>query len=149
MRPVYGIIYNGSRGMSQHRPCSSTLRADRTNQRELRVALKISVDTHGSVPVLKIAGRIEAREVDKLARRLAKVVQKGYPEIEIDLQATSFIDSSGLGILVFYHSQMSKENRQLTIANDGETNQYIERLLELTRLKEVLNCREVGKAHSR
>lgn len=112
------------------------------------MSLKVSVDTHNAVPVVKIVGRIETAEVDKLARRLAKLVQKNHEEIEIDLRGTEFIDSSGLGILVFHHSQMKKQNRTLTIINDGDANQYVQRLFELTRLNEVFTCRQISNSHS-
>lgn len=62
------------------------------------------------------------------------------PKFVIDVSKADFLDSHGLGTLVYYHTLMQKENRQLLILNtNSDRSAYINRLFELTGLDNVFN----------
>lgn len=54
-----------------------------------------------------------------------------HTQIDIDLSTTSFVDSSGLGLLISLHKEMASRNGQLRILNPTKS---IDQILELTRL---------------
>ena len=85
-------------------------------------------------------GRIIGIDDDRFARRLEKVYKKNYKEFVIDLTNVDFIDSHGIGIIVYYHTLMEKDGNRLIILNrDRNPLKYITRLFELTNLDKVLN----------
>jgi len=51
-----------------------------------------------------------------------------------------FIDSHGLGVIVYFHTLMQKEKRSFVIVNGNpDKGAYLNRLFELTNLDKVLN----------
>jgi anti-sigma B factor antagonist len=61
----------------------------------------LSISQHGPVPVLALAGEVDLATVPRLRDQLARFVSDhpGRPVVA-DLDAVSFIDSTGLGVLV-------------------------------------------------
>ena len=102
---------------------------------ELEVNVKMDEET----PVIELTGRIIDADVKKFQRKIDQFYKKKYPRIILDVSRATFMDSHGLGTLVYYHTLMQKEKRELVILNsnkDGES--YLNRLFELTNLDKVL-----------
>jgi anti-sigma B factor antagonist len=52
------------------------------------------------VPVLAVTGEIDVYTAPGLRERLVELVQAGTSRVIVDLTAVSFVDSTGLGVLV-------------------------------------------------
>jgi anti-anti-sigma factor len=77
--------------------------------------------------------------VEKCSKKLQSLYKKGVPKLVVDLSRTNFVDSHGLGIIVYYNTLMQKENRELVILNaNPDKSGYVHRLFELTNLDKVL-----------
>ncbi|MFW6244700.1 MAG: STAS domain-containing protein [Fibrobacterota bacterium] len=104
------------------------------------MALEILMKTETDEPVLELTGRIIDVDVKKFQRRIDQLYKKKEcKRIILDVTRANFIDSHGLGTIVYYHTLMQKEKRQLIILNantDGSS--YLNRLFELTNLDKVL-----------
>lgn len=104
------------------------------------MALEIMLKTETDEPVLELTGRIIDVDVKKFQRRIDQLYKKKEcKRIILDVTRANFIDSHGLGTIVYYHTLMQKEKRQLIILNantDGSS--YLNRLFELTNLDKVL-----------
>jgi anti-sigma B factor antagonist len=104
------------------------------------MSLKINVGKINDVPSIELVGRIIDVDVDKFSKKLDSVSKKGSSRIVIDLTKTNFVDSHGLGIIVYYNTLLQKDGRQLVILNaNTDQNSYVTRLFELTNLDKVLN----------
>lgn len=102
--------------------------------------LEVSVKEIDQNPILELAGRIVDADVKKFQRRLDQLYKKKIPKIVIDVSNSNFIDSHGLGTIVYFHTLMQKEKRELVILNSNpDKNSYLNRLFELTNLDKVLN----------
>jgi anti-anti-sigma factor len=102
---------------------------------ELEVALKKNDD----VPLLELTGRIVDADVKKFQRRIEQLYKKKSPQIIVDVSRATFMDSHGLGTIVYYHTLMQKEKRELVILNaNPDSASYLNRLFELTNLDKVL-----------
>jgi len=103
------------------------------------MALEINLGRYGSLPVIQLSGRVVDVDVKKLARILDKFYRKKYAQLILDVSGTDFMDSHGLGIVVYYHTLMQKAGRELLILNTNQDpNSYLRRLFELTHLDKVL-----------
>lgn len=104
------------------------------------IALQIVVRMNDGVPMMELTGRIIDADVKKFQRRIDQLYKKKYGRIILDVSCANFIDSHGLGTIVYYHTLMQKENRELVICNTNpDRNSYLNRLFELTNLDKVLN----------
>lgn len=104
------------------------------------MALDVKLDKIGSCPVIVLSGRAVDVDVKKMARRLDSLYRKNVPKMVIDVSNTDFIDSHGLGTVVYFHTLMQKAGRELIVLNTNPNqNSYLHRLFELTHLNKVLN----------
>lgn len=58
-----------------------------------------------------------------------------HSQLDLDLSATGFVDSSGLGVLISLHKEMATRGGQLRILNPTDS---IQQIMELTRLHRLL-----------
>jgi anti-anti-sigma factor len=103
------------------------------------MSLDIKLKKLNDVPVLELVGRAIDVDVEKFSKKLDSLYKKGVPKLVVDLSRTNFVDSHGLGIIVYYNTLMQKENRELVILNaNPDKSGYVHRLFELTNLDKVL-----------
>jgi anti-sigma B factor antagonist len=84
--------------------------------------------------VLHCRGEIDVASAPELHALLADLVGQGPETLVIDMSAVSFIDSSGLGVLVSAEKDMRMTGHGLRLVAPQP---QIERLLEMTGLNEV------------
>lgn len=63
-------------------------------------AFALQTEDHGTCVVLAIAGEVDLGTAPELREKLFELVADGHRRIVIDLTATEFMDSTGLGALV-------------------------------------------------
>ena len=103
-------------------------------------ALEVNVKKEESLPIVELRGRIADLDVKRVQHKIDQLYKKKTPKIIIDVSNASFLDSHGLGTIVYFHTLMQKEGRQLMILNSNtDRSAYINRLFELTNLDKVLN----------
>ncbi len=102
------------------------------------MGLTIRIGKFREIPLVKLTGRIIGVDSRKLKRRMESLFRKKTDRIIIDISETEFIDSYGLGVIVYYHTCIQKSGRELILFNNNPNPQaYITRLLELTKLENV------------
>jgi len=103
------------------------------------MALEIKSRKINNDPVLVLIGRVIDVDVEKFSKKLESLCNKKTPRIIIDVTQANFIDSHGLGIVVYYNSLLQKEKRTLIVLNaNPDCQSYVRRLFELTNLDKVL-----------
>jgi anti-anti-sigma factor len=103
------------------------------------LALEITLKKNDEIPLLELTGRIIDADVKKFQRRIDQLYKKKHQQIVVDLSRATFMDSHGLGTIVYYHTLMQKEKRVLVILNaNPDKESYLNRLFELTNLDKVL-----------
>jgi anti-sigma B factor antagonist len=86
------------------------------------------------VPVLAASGEIDVASAPEFHASLSDVIGQESEIVIVDMSEVSFIDSTGLGVLVGAEKQMRDTDRALRLV---VTQPQIIRLLELTGLDEV------------
>ena len=103
------------------------------------MALNVEIRKIAQLPVIVLSGRAVDVDVKKLAKALDSLYKKKSEKIVVDVTKTDFVDSHGLGTIVYYHTLLQKEGRQLVLLNSNpNVNSYLHRLFELTHLNKVL-----------
>ena len=77
--------------------------------------MKRSTMEQGSQRVFPISGQLDAMAVKQLRPSFADIAEKEQRDIRLDLTNVNFIDSSGIGAIVFMYKRVSARNKKLTI----------------------------------
>lgn len=103
------------------------------------MAFDIQKSEYQGVPVLRLVDTLMDSDVYWFSRELKALAKSGCPRVIIDVTETSFIDSHGLGVLVYQANNFKKENRGMYILNENQDPEgYVSGLFVTTGLNEVL-----------
>jgi anti-sigma B factor antagonist len=104
-----------------------------------RMALEVKVRKKNGTPIIALGGRAIGSDVEKFAKKLESLYKNGSKTIILDLSEVSFLDSQGLGKIVYYYHIMEKAGRSLVILNaNPDPQMFVRRLFSLTNLDRVL-----------
>lgn len=67
---------------------------------ELQVIVELAPEPTGSWPVLRVAGEVDIQTSPILQEHLERVLNLGKSSILVDLRDVTFLDSTGLSVLV-------------------------------------------------
>lgn len=93
--------------------------------------------------VVQPTGRVNMVAAPRLRDQLRELVENGSRNLVVDLSATEFIDSSGLGALISGLKAARQAGGDLRIAAPSE---QVRRVLTLTRLDTVLTAHATPEA---
>jgi len=103
------------------------------------MALEIKVREGKGNITIQLKGRVIGVDGEKFSKRLNTAFLKKSERIILDVSGVTFLDSHGLGTIVYYFHSMQKEKRQFFILNTNpDPNTYVRRLFELTNLDRIL-----------
>ena len=97
------------------------------------------VETIDGIGVVRPEGRLNMVAARQLKATLNDLVKAGTHRIVVDLEATTFIDSSGLGALIGGVKSTRQQGGDLRIARPTES---VIAVLDLTNLSRILKPRE-------
>ena len=72
---------------------------------------RVSDDTH----VIAVTGEIDLFTAPEFKQRVSAPIEAGIPYVVVDLSATTFIDSSSLGVLLGAHRRLKVRGGSLVI----------------------------------
>jgi anti-sigma B factor antagonist len=87
--------------------------------------------------VLEVSGELDAASAPALRERLAEVATRGDGPLVIDLSILSFIDSTGLSVLLNAKRRLTRRQRGFALVCPPG---HVRRILEVTRLTDTLAC---------
>jgi anti-sigma B factor antagonist len=97
--------------------------------------MEIVTSTVGAAVVLQVEGRLNMVAAPRLRAAVDEAVAGGSPRLVVDLTATTFVDSSGLGALVAGLKTARQAGGDLRIVGAGD---QVATVLTLTNLDRVL-----------
>jgi anti-sigma B factor antagonist len=77
---------------------------------------RIGDDTH----VVAVAGEIDLFTAPEFKQHLSQPIEDGMGRVIVDLTATTFIDSSSLGVLIGAHRRLKQRRGTLIVVCDNE-----------------------------
>jgi anti-sigma B factor antagonist len=95
----------------------------------------VTIERRESEVHLVLSGELDISTAQRLEDDLARVEAERPDTIVLDLRELSFMDSTGLRLLILADQRAKEDGRRLAI---GRGNEMIQRVLRLTRLDERL-----------
>jgi anti-sigma B factor antagonist len=96
--------------------------------------MNISSNQYGSVDVVKIPQRLVMANAPSVRKDLLELIARGHRHLVLDLGEVTFVDSSGLSVLVSALKAAHKTNGSVVLLNLTDD---VRALIELTRMHEV------------
>ena len=98
---------------------------------DLEQPLRITSGREGDVAVLTLAGELDPHTAPALAEELDDAIGGGATTVVLQLAELSFIDSSGLRVVISAHRRLDEAGGRLVLRTPSDT---VRRLLEITGL---------------
>ncbi|MCD6363758.1 MAG: STAS domain-containing protein [Synergistetes bacterium] len=95
----------------------------------------VSLERKGVISVIRVDGEVSVETAGDLRDIMLREINEGRVKIIVDLSGTTYIDSTGLGILISGLRKVGKEGGDLKIL--GPLSPQVKRIFELTRLNRV------------
>lgn len=91
-------------------------------------------------PVFHVAGTLDANAAPTFRHDVEELMASGHKSLVLDFSNVSFMDSSGIGALIYLMRSMQDQGgRQLWV---GGCNEQVRSLLQVTQLERQLVCFE-------
>ncbi|MEU5865762.1 STAS domain-containing protein [Nonomuraea sp. NPDC047529] len=83
--------------------------------------LETTHSRHGEIVVVGLMGEVDVDNVDRVRRCLDEAVEAYGPRLVVDLTGLTFIDTTGLGVLVRQLAALRDRNGTMAlVASDGQ-----------------------------
>lgn len=105
--------------------------------------MSFHVHRNEAATVVEVHGQLVVGNRRELRQHVLEALEGGARKFVIDFAATSYIDSSGLGVLVHLSKKIREQGGDIRIAN---LNEDLKSLFELTRLDTVFQIAESREA---
>ncbi|MCE5284665.1 MAG: STAS domain-containing protein [Pelosinus sp.] len=90
---------------------------------------------NGNKATLALAGKLYVHDASIIRDELVEKIETGVQQIAINLSDVTYVDSSGLGVLVTVHKLIQRKNGHLSL---NGVHGMVEELLKRTRLDKIL-----------
>jgi anti-sigma B factor antagonist len=98
--------------------------------------LQIDAHDHDGVAHVVLTGELDLSTIDKVEQELARVEGDGPTVVALDLSRLTFLDSSGLRVIVSADQRARRENRRFVVVRGPDT---VQRVFSITRLDQQLD----------
>jgi anti-sigma B factor antagonist len=102
---------------------------------ELCEELRLFTTNGGSRTRVDVSGEIDLSSADLLRDHLAMIIESGTGDVELDMSAVSFCDSTGMSTLITARHQLQARDRQLRVVNPSNR---VSRTLQLAGVCDLL-----------
>jgi anti-sigma B factor antagonist len=80
--------------------------------------LSMVVDATGSVPILQLVGELDISSAPALRQQLTELLTSDG-DVVVDLSGLTFMDSSGISVLIVAHKRARNQGRKMTLRHPG------------------------------
>lgn len=96
--------------------------------------MQVKTTQHGAIDILQLPQQLVLANATATRRELLQHVEGGRHRLILDMGSASFVDSSGLSVLVSVLKAVRKVDGQVVLLNLSDN---LRALIELTRMHEV------------
>ena len=93
--------------------------------------MELKIRKNGEVYIIDVNGEMDLYNSYKLKELVTKMLEKNVKSFIINLGQVDYIDSSGIGALIYICSTLKKMNLKLAISN---VHGSVKKVIELTKL---------------
>ena len=96
--------------------------------------VRVTTEDVGARTVVHVAGEIDVASADRLREQVAHLLAQGRNDLLVDLTGVSFMDSTGLGLLVGTLKRVRLAGGRLDLVVDSERLLKVFRITGLTQV---------------
>lgn len=89
------------------------------------------------VTVVKVTGEIDVFSSPRLREMLLDVIENGADDLVVDLGEVTFLDSTGLGVLVGIYHRLRARSGSMTFVGANERVRRVFHITQLTKIFEL------------
>lgn len=115
----------------------SISRGEHANQRTEEL-LETDVKSVGTHALVALAGEIDVSTVEQLYEQFGALQREGVQHVALNMAEVTFVDSTGLSVLVSLHKRMESIEGELIVFSPSA---QLRRLLQVAGLDHYLNIR--------
>lgn len=93
--------------------------------------MELKIRKNGDVYIVDVNGEMDLYNSYKLKELVMKMIEKGIKTFVINLEQVDYIDSSGIGALIYISSTVKKMSLKLALSN---VHGSVKKVIELTKL---------------
>jgi len=90
-----------------------------------------NIDTANGNMLIKLSGEMDALGCSRIRPNLEEITEQRHRHIVLDIKKVSFIDSSGIGAIVFLFKRLKAQGRSMEIVGVQGQPQELMRLLRI------------------
>ena len=98
--------------------------------------MQLNTRLNENIIIIDITGEVDLYNSPNIKDMIIDKMNSGYKKIVLNLNDVSYIDSSGIGTLIYCRTTLNQANGQLKIINIKDS---VKRIFELTRLVNYFN----------
>ena len=108
--------------------------------------LRVDIEDRADHAVVTAAGEIDAATADTVADAVAGALADGYQQVLLDFARVTFIDSTGLGMLVKSHRAAETAGARFAVVHPTPQTRKLIRVLGLDQLLHIYDTHEQALA---
>ena len=108
--------------------------------------LRVDIEDRGDHAVITAAGEIDAATADTLATAVSGALTDGYQKVLVDFAQVTFIDSTGLGVLVKSHRSAVAADAAFAVVNPTPQTRKLIGVLGLDQLLNIYDSHDEALA---
>lgn len=108
--------------------------------------MQITNTLKNNILVIQLTGEVDLYHAPKIKDVVLEKIKEGHDNIIIDLEKVTYIDSTGIGSLIFSRTTINKNGGNLILINIKDS---VKKIFELTKLNSFFKiCEDVDHALS-
>ena len=92
-------------------------------------------DQHKNCPVLRVSGQFTSQYINEFRHCLDEIIASDVTRVYVDMESLSFIDSLGIGVLIFYYNHLRRDGMEIVLLKPSAA---IREILQVTSLDRVI-----------
>lgn len=99
--------------------------------------MELFVDFEGASLVFRLIGELDEHSAEFVRRRLDSTISEGnFNAVIFDLSRLSFMDSTGIGVVIGRYKLIRKQNKRVCVRNPSPT---VDKIFRMSGLYEIIS----------
>lgn len=98
--------------------------------------MKINMGMDGDIVVMELVGNLVASTAEQVKAQIAKLTQKGFKHVILELGGVDFMDSSGLGACMAMHKSLLEKEGMLVCVRPSDA---VAKVFRITKADQKLS----------
>lgn len=99
--------------------------------------MELYVEFESSTLIFKLVGELDEHSAEFVKRKLdATLSSNEYSAVVLDLSRLSFMDSTGIGVIIGRYKLIHKQNKRLYVKNPSPT---VDKIFKMSGLYEIIS----------